>query len=247
MAIKIQPVGDGGLRIGFGERIDPEINREIRSFVNELERNPIPGVVEWVPTYCAVTVYYQPHRIRFRELCQQLEAIGKRRVPVTEEDARVVELPVVYGGEYGPDLESVARKNGLSPQEVIRLHSDPSYRVYMLGFVPGFPYLGGMSERIATPRLKDPRPRIPAGSVGIAGSQTGVYPLETPGGWRIIGRTPVRLYDPDRNPPVLLRAGDLVRFRPIPVETYREMEVKGCEGVEPAAAVCDGMDRRSEQ
>lgn len=247
MAIKIQPVGDGGLRIGFGERIDPEINREIRSFVNELERNPIPGVVEWVPTYCAVTVYYQPHRICFRELCQQLEAIGKRRVPVTEEDARVVELPVVYGGEYGPDLESVARKNGLSPQEVIRLHSDPSYRVYMLGFVPGFPYLGGMSERIATPRLKDPRPRIPAGSVGIAGSQTGVYPLETPGG----GGS-----SEERRSACTIRTG-IRRFccgRGIwfgsdrsPVETYREMEVKGCEGVEPAAAVCDGMDRRSEQ
>ncbi len=227
LSIKIQPVGDMGLRIGFGERIDPEINREIRSFVNELERHPIPGVVEWVPTYGAVMVYYQPYRIRYRELCQQLEAIEENRVPVTEEDTRVVELPVVYGGEYGPDLGRVAEKNGLSPQEVIQIHSDPAYRVYMLGFVPGFPYLGGMSERIATLRLKDPRPRIPAGSVGIAGSQTGVYPLETPGGWRIIGRTPVRLYDPDRNPPVLLRAGDLVRFRPISGETYREMEVEG--------------------
>ena len=247
LSIRFQPVGDSGIRVGFGERIDPKINREIQSFVNELERTPIPGVVEWVPTYCAVTVYYHPHRIRYRELCQQLEAIEKKRVPVTEKDVRVVELPVVYGGEYRPDLESVAGENGLSPQEVIRIHSDPSYRVYMMGFVPGFPYLGGMSEKIATPRLKDPRPRIPAGSVGIAGSQTGVYPLETPGGWRIIGRTPIRLYDPDRNPPVLLRAGDLVRFRPIPVDAYREMEMKGSEGVEPDEDVSDGMDHRPEQ
>lgn len=224
--MRIEPVGDTGVRVGFGEKIDPDMNREIRSFINELERTPIPGVVEWVPTYCAVTVYYHPHLIRFGELCRKLREIEENREPVTERDARVVELPVVYGGEYGPDLENIAQEKGLSPEEVIQIHSDPSYRVYMLGFVPGFPYLGGMSERIATPRLKDPRPRIPVGSVGIAGSQTGVYSLETPGGWRIIGRTPVRLYDPERNPPVLLRAGDLVRFRPVSPEVYREMEVE---------------------
>ncbi|PTX58844.1 inhibitor of KinA [Melghirimyces profundicolus] len=229
MKLQFHPLGDTGVRIGFGERIDPGVNREIRSFVNQLERSRIPGVVEWVPAYTSLTVYYRPWDIRYPDLLKTLKEMERIREPVSDEDVKVVELPVVYGGAYGPDLGDVARINGLTPEDVVRIHSGASYRVYMLGFAPGFPYLGGMPEEIATPRLENPRSRIPAGSVGIAEGQTGVYPLETPGGWRIIGRTPLRLYDPGREPPVLLKAGDAIRFRPVTEEEYGKLEGNGGE------------------
>ncbi|OYD06732.1 5-oxoprolinase subunit PxpB [Paludifilum halophilum] len=221
--LSFQPLGDTGVRIGMGDEIRPDINRRIRSYCNALEKNEIHGVSEWVPAYCSVTVYYRPHLIGYDELCRRLEALAERVEETSEADSRVWVLPVAYGGECGPDLEDVASRNGLSASEVIRIHSRSLYRVYMMGFVPGFPYLGGMSDSIAAPRLSNPRPRIPAGSVGIAGSQTGVYPLETPGGWRLIGRTPVRLYDPDRERPMLLQAGDSIRFQPVDSEEYREI------------------------
>ena len=132
----------------------------------------------------------------------------------------MVEIPTLYGGEYGPDLDHVADHNGLTPEEVIQIHSSADYLVYMMGFTPGFPYLGGMSENIATPRLQTPRTAIPAGSVGIAEQQTGVYPIESPGGWQLIGRTPVQLFDPQRDPPVVVEAGDFIRFAPITETTY---------------------------
>ena len=133
----------------------------------------------------------------------------------SEEGGRVVELPVLYGGEYGPDIEKVAEHAGMAVDEMIGLHSGTGYLVYMLGFTPGFPYLGGLDDRLATPRVATPRLRIPAGSVGIAESQTGVYPLTSPGGWNIIGRTPLALFDPTREPPSLLAPGDVVRFVPL--------------------------------
>lgn len=224
MRLQFQPLGDTGVRIGFGNRIDPEINRAIRSFSNQLKQTPIAGVVEWVPAYTSLTVYYRPWDISYPALLQALKEIDRIRKPVPEADLKTIDIPVFYGGEYGPDLEDVARINGLHPEEVIQIHSEPVYLVYMLGFAPGFPYLGGLSQKIATPRLEKPRARIPAGSVGIAGSQTGVYPLETPGGWRIIGRTSLRLYDPKRKPPVLLKAGDSIRFCPVTQEEYPRIE-----------------------
>jgi inhibitor of KinA len=137
-----------------------------------------------------------------------------------------VEIPVCYGGAFGPDLEDVARHNGLTPEEVVRIHSGTEYFTYMLGFLPGFPYLGGMSERIATPRKQTPRLRVPAGSVGIAGSQTGIYPLESPGGWQLIGRTPLALFRPEDDPPVLVKPGDRVRFHPISEREFRRLEAE---------------------
>lgn len=134
---------------------------------------------------------------------------------------RIVSIPVLYGGEVGPDLEYVAKHHGISPEEVIQIHSKNDYLVYMIGFAPGFPYLGGLDERIATPRKKTPRLQIAAGSVGIAGNQTGVYPLETPGGWQIIGRTPRKLFLPNQSPPTLLQSGDTIRFVPITPEEYK--------------------------
>lgn len=144
--------------------------------------------------------------------------------------AQVMELPVYYGGDVGPDLSFVAKYNDLKEEEVIRIHTENSYLIYMMGFSPGFPYLGGMSEKIATPRLKEPRFKTPAGSVGIAGSQTGVYSMETPGGWQIIGRTPVKLYDPSRETPILLKAGNYIRFVPITKEEFHEIEQQVKDG-----------------
>ena len=168
-----------------------------------------------MPTYRSLLVHYDPLRLGYDDVVhlvgEQLQRVGE--VPLPE--SRVVEVPTLYGGESGPDIAFVAEHNGLSVEEVIRIHSSVDYTVYMLGFTPGFPYLGGMSAAIATPRLETPRPRVPAGSVGLAGQQTGVYPIESPGGWRIIGRTPLVLFDPQRDPPALLAAGDRVRFVPV--------------------------------
>lgn len=143
-----------------------------------------------------------------------------------ELDHRTVSIPVCYGGEYGPDLEYVARHHNLTPEEVISIHSEGEYLAYMIGFAPGFPFLGGLSEKIATPRRPSPRTSIPAGSVGIAGMQTGVYPISTPGGWQLIGQTPIKLFLPEQNPPSLLQAGDIVKFEPISKEEYQEILAK---------------------
>lgn len=226
MIAEIQPVGDLALNVEFAEEISPAVNAQIRAFTAALEAANLPGIVEYVPTYRSVTVHYRPEAILYGELKAQLTALLSDLTAEGTAPAEVIELPVCYGGEMGPDLSFVARHSGLAEDEVIRIHSSAEYLVYMLGFTPGFPYLGGMDERIATPRLEKPRTRIPAGSVGIAGAQTGAYPLESPGGWQLIGRTPVRLYDPQREQPILLRAGQFVKFTPIGERDYREIEAE---------------------
>ena len=208
--LRIQPLGDSALRIEVGRTIDPEVNRRVRAAGAAIDKAAIPGVVEWVPSYAAVTVYYQPHVVRFGDLAKKLGALAGETAEVP--DGQLVTIPVVYDG---PDLAFVADHAKVSVEEVIDLHSRPEYLVYMIGFAPGFPYLGGLPEKLATPRLEKPRLSVPAGSVGIGGAQTGVYPLESPGGWRLIGRTSAALYDPKRDPPSLLAAGDRVRFRPV--------------------------------
>ncbi len=223
MILSVKPLGDSAVTVQLGDAIHPRIHRRVRSFCHHLEKDVPPGVVEWVPAYGSVTVFYRPHVIRYDELVKKLTDLAADLDRVQLPPARLIVLPTVYGGEWGPDLPFVAEHNGLPPEEVIRLHSGRDYLVYMMGFVPGFPYLGGMSERIAAPRLERPRPRIPEGAVGIAGKQTGVYPLETPGGWRLIGRTPVRLYDPGREEPILLRMGDRLRFQPVSEAEFREI------------------------
>ncbi len=207
---RIQPLGDTALRFEIGQGIDPEVNRRVRAACAGIERAAIPGVVECVPSYAAVTVHYRPHVVRYGELCGKLAALAAGEAGVPE--GELVTLPVIYDG---PDLAFVAEHARMSAGEVIELHSRPEYLVYMIGFAPGFPYLGGLDEKLATPRLERPRISVPAGSVGIGGAQTGVYPVESPGGWRLIGRTSVVLYDPKREPPSLLAAGDRVRFRPV--------------------------------
>lgn len=219
----IHPLGDAALAVEFGQSIDPEINDQVRTLHEDLQANPLLGVVETVPTYRSLVVYYRPDLIGWegihRALCQRLQGMAH----TSPAPGGTVEIPVLYGGGEGPDLPFVAQHAGLEEEDVIRIHSQGIYRVYMLGFSPGFPYLGGMDSRIAAPRLETPRLQIPAGSVGIAGEQTGVYPLASPGGWRLIGRTPLRLYDPQRPHPILLRAGCSLRFRPVTREEFDQI------------------------
>lgn len=212
------------MRVCWGDAIDPAVHRDVRSFAHALAEGPLSGVVEAVPSYTAVTVFYRPHEIRYEELCRALEKLAASMSDAAPPPSEILTLPVLYGGEHGPDLAFVAERAGLAAEEVVALHSRPDYLVYMIGFAPGFPYLGGLPERLETPRLESPRRAVPAGSVGIGGAQTGVYPLESPGGWRLIGRTPVPLFRPRETPPVLLKAGDVLRFRPVDAGEYRAIE-----------------------
>ena len=210
--------GDAALVVEFGDEIDPAINRRVHALARALAENPLPGLGEAVPSYRSLLVHYDPLRLSHAEVesfvFEALQTCEDAPLP----EPRLIEIPTVYGGDHGPDIGFVAEHNGLAVADVIRLHSEATYTVYMLGFTPGFPYLGGLPDALATPRLETPRKRVPAGSVGIAGTQTGVYPLATPGGWRLIGWTPVVLFDPMRTPPALLQPGDQVRFVPATAE-----------------------------
>jgi inhibitor of KinA len=211
------PAGDSAIVIELGSEIDPKINDAVFILVELIEAAKIPAVVEMVPTYRSLLVSYDPLVSRYGEMIDVLTDISTHiEERAAEEQApRIVELPVVYGGDDGPDLETVAENAGVTVQEVIDIHSGVDYRVYMIGFAPGFPYLGGLDERIATPRLKTPRISVPAGSVGIAESQTGVYPNASPGGWQLIGRTAVQLFDVAKPSPSLITPGSKVRFVPV--------------------------------
>lgn len=218
-AIRCLPCGDRAVTLELGNVIDLALNRRVLALARALAG--APGIIEVVPTYRSLLVEFDPTAVTPAEIVARARrATG---APTQARAARRVTLPTAYGGEFGPDLNHVAAVHGLSPDDVVRIHSGRDYPVYMIGFSPGFPYLGGLDERIATPRLARPRTRVPAGSVGIADRQTGVYPQETPGGWQIIGRTPVPLFDPTAADPVLLRAGDLLRFRPVSDAEYADI------------------------
>lgn len=202
---------DRSLLVSFGNRISIDLHREVLRLLRAFEELPW-GILNLHPAFASVLIDFDPRR-RSHAAVEEMVLARMQGVQnlFLEEPCRV-EIPVRYGGECGPDLEDVARHTGLSPGEVVRLHTNAEYVVYFLGFSPGFPYLGGLPPELATPRLPAPRKKVPAGSVAIGGSQTGVYPMETPGGWRIIGRTTLRLFDPGAYPPALLRAGDHIRF-----------------------------------
>lgn len=230
-APKFLAAGDRAIVIELGDEISIECNRRVHSLHKAISRADLPGVVDIIPTYRSILVEYDAIQISYEDISASLLDIDAGSVDASEEDATVVHLPALYGGEFGPDLEFVAQNAGMSASEVIDLHSGTDYPVYMMGFTPGFPYLGGMSERIATPRLSTPRGVIPAGSVGIAEAQTGVYPIESPGGWQLIGRTPLRLFDVTRTPPSLIDAGDCVRFVPLSDEQeYQQVEEQVAAG-----------------
>ena len=230
MGLRFKYAGDQAILVEVGEGIDPLTSEKVRRLAQRVESSRIPGFGEVILGYRSLLVNYDPLTISYDEVVQWLERWDQELVVVQKSKERLVEIPTLYGGEWGPDLEDVAAYNGLTPEEVVEIHSGGDYLVYFLGFIPGYPFIGGMSEKIATPRLSTPRVAIPAGSVGIAGKQTGIYPLQSPGGWRLIGRTPLRLYDPDRNPSFLLQAGDRVRFVPISKEEYSKIHAAVQEG-----------------
>jgi inhibitor of KinA len=231
--MQITPLGDTALLLELGTTIDESTHRRVQAAWRSLAAAPLPGVLELVPAYTTVTVFYDPWQVvqagapetgivewlggKLRERLKYPPKLEKNK-------GRTVEIPVCYGGEHGPDLALVAKQAKLSPEEVIKRHSKADYLVYLIGFAPGFPYLGGLPKELATPRHAKPRMVVPPGSVGIAGNQTGIYPLATPGGWNLIGRTPLRLFQPAEDPPALLRAGDRVKFRAISAEEFSRQE-----------------------
>ena len=228
----ISPVGDRAISIDFGQVIDPTINRHIRQTIERIKEFQLDGIIELVPTYCALLVEYDAMLYSYSEICNIIEStLEEGMTDTTNELVTVVEVPTVYGGEFGPDLSFVASHNHLSEDEVISIHSGTDYLVYMLGFIPGFTYLGGMDPRIATPRLSSPRTLISAGSVGIAGEQTGTYPSDSPGGWQIIGRTSVTMYDMSKAQAALLKAGDYVRYVPIDESEFHRIKALGTDYV----------------
>jgi KipI family sensor histidine kinase inhibitor len=225
--IKYVSASDSSILMEFGDEIKPEINREIQAMVHLLEKEVIAGVIEYIPSYTKLMITYDPLTIDYQNLVAKLKELEDRIDTISISPTKIIEIPVLYGGEYGPDLETVANYNNLSDEEVIKIHSSRDYLIYMLGFTPGFPYLGGMSKKIATPRLKNPREKVPAGSIGIADRQTGIYPISSPGGWQIIGRTPIKLFDPQREVPFLLEIGSYLRFIPISQVQFEWIKKEG--------------------
>jgi KipI family sensor histidine kinase inhibitor len=209
---KTVALGDSALLIQLGDEIDLEINRRVHALDARLNAKRIAGVIETVPAYASLLVHYDPLSLTFGQVSDWVRSEMSASETLIAREPRRIEVPVRYGGEAGPDLDFVAATHHLSAREVARIHASREYIVYMMGFTPGFPYMGKLDEAIATPRLETPRIRVAAGSVGIAGAQTGIYPIDSPGGWRLIGRTTLQLFHPAAEPPFLFSPGDTVKF-----------------------------------
>lgn len=220
--VRIVFAGDSALLVELPPRIDPATSSRVIALAHELQARHGASIRDAVVGYCTLTVYFDPLRIDAAWLETVIRATAEEIGETPESDGALVDVPVCYGGELGPDLPAVAEQAGCSEPEVVALHSGAIYRVYVVGFIPGFPYMASVDPRLALPRRSSPRPKVPAGSVAIAAGQTGIYPAETPGGWHLIGRTPVKPYDPGRAEPFLLRAGDRVRFYPIDREAFEQ-------------------------
>lgn len=230
---EIFPLGETAIVVELGRRINEVTHRKVQALSSHIENNPFADMVEIVPAYTTVTIFYDPMKLcdpltgehwqqgnscirsPYEIISSMIQRVVTNMDLTVDRPPRVIHIPVCYGGKLGPDLDAVAAHNGLTSDEVIKIHSAQDYLVYIVGFAPGFPYLGGMFERIATPRRSSPRLTIEAGTVGIGGIQTGIYPISTPGGWQLIGRTPIRLFRPEKRSPSLLKVGDIVRFQPI--------------------------------
>ena len=212
--IQILPAGDAAWLVEWPPRIDPEISRRAVAFAGEAKHLD-PGIRDVVVGYCSVTVYFDPLRVDGDDLKSHLLRLATNLPDIGDTVGAEIDVDVCYGGEYGPDLADVAARAGLSEAEVIAIHAARTYRVYVVGFIPGFPYMASVDERLALPRRASPRMRVPAGSVAIAAGQTGIYPRETPGGWHLIGRTRVKPYDRARANPFLFKPGDRVRFHSV--------------------------------
>lgn len=208
----------------FGNGIDPGINSKIRAMAHRLGEDLPLGVDEIIPTYCSLILIYDPMITAPDTLIPQLVLLNANLDNHGHVEPDIVELPVCYHASLGPDLAHVARVNDLTPEAVVKIHTTDLYPIYMIGFTPGFPYLGGLSEKIHTPRLSSPRTRVPAGSVGIANNQTGIYPIESPGGWQLIGQCPIKLFDPLGENPILLKAGDVLKFTAISLDEFHKIK-----------------------
>jgi inhibitor of KinA len=212
MKPRLLPLGDSALLIHLGDEIDPEVNQRVHALEALLRADKPAGVIETVPAYASLLLYYDPLILTYTEASAWVNEEMARVKSGASREPRRVEVPVRYGGEYGPDLGFVASYHHLSVQEVLRIHTSRAYIVYMMGFTPGFAYMGKLDDSIATPRLETPRTHVAAGSVGIAGPQTGIYPIASPGGWQLIGRTELKLFDPAADPAFLFSPGDTVQF-----------------------------------
>jgi KipI family sensor histidine kinase inhibitor len=221
---RIVDAGDGAVTIEFAERIDLAVNAQAIALATAVKSAGIPGVRDVVPAYRSVTVFFDPLKTDYDKLVTRLELDARQNVDMVTSSRPAIEIPVCYGGRFGPDLAEVASFGNIAPDEVIRLHASTIYRVFMLGFVPGFAYLGLVHETIAAPRRPNPRIRVPHGSVGIAGAQTWIYPTETPGGWQLVGRTPLKPFDMGREEPFLMRPGDAVQFYAIDESEFDRLQ-----------------------
>ncbi len=233
--MRFMSAGDRAMVVEFGNEISERINNQVHGLEAKLTKSRIPGIVELVPAFRSLMIYYDPCKISFQELEKSIRGFGSILEYSKNQKKRILKIPCCYGARFGPDLKDMEEYTGLDRDEIIRIHSSVDYKIYMMGFLPGFVYLGGLDRRIEMPRLKTPRVRILPGAVGIGGSQTGVYPVASPGGWRLMGGTPVNFYDPDREEPILCKAGEYIRFVPITIDDYyhiRRMIVKGTYQVE---------------
>ena len=209
---KMVPLGDSSLLVQLGDEIDLAVNQRVHALTSLVEASSINGIIETVPAYATLLVHYDPLILSFAQVRNHLRAKIAQVEENNSRKPRQIQIPVRYGGEHGPDLEFVASHCGLPIEDVIRIHSEQAYTVFMMGFTPGFPYMGKLDDAIVTPRLQTPRTNVPAGTVAIAGSQTGIYSIDSPGGWRLIGWTPLQLFSPESDTPFLFSPGDEVKF-----------------------------------
>lgn len=232
MTARIVPAGERAVQIVLGDHVDPLVNARVHALAEGLRHKPLRGVTEIACAFCSVYVAFDPAALPYPWLRMQLWR-RLRSLPNTSHMARrirVLSVPVCYGGAFGPDIQTVVVHTGMGEAEVIRRHTLPLYTIYMLGFLPGFAYLGGLDEALHTPRLATPRTEIPAGAVGIGGGQTGIYPVASPGGWQLIGSTPLRPYDPTRTPPVMYEAGDGIRFYAVDEDAFHALGAQVAAG-----------------
>ena len=232
LSCRIYPLGDGALSIDWGNRIDEATNRQVLTLWDRLRRARLPGVSDFVPAYSSLTLLFDADELRrrfhtqspYKKMQEMVEHVLADPLEISTVLGRYINIPVCYDPAMAPDLPALATRSGLTVPDIIQLHTAPEYRVFMLGFLPGFPYMGTVDERIAAPRLAQPRQRVHSGSVGIAGVQTGIYPLESPGGWNLIGRTPLRMFDAQRTEPTLLQPGDQVRFYAVSLAQFYQIQ-----------------------
>ncbi len=221
---KYFPLGDSAFIVKAGNDISPDTHKKIRNFAHVIDLEKIEGVIELIPAYNEIQVCYDPDKIYYSDLLDRLHDLEQKAAKSKKTKIKLIYIPVCYENEFSIDISEIAEVNSITEQEVVKIHTDAEYLVYMLGFTPGFCYLGGMSEQISTPRKENPRNKIEAGAVGIAGNQTGIYPIDSPGGWQIIGKTPLRLFDPERNPEFLIESGNYLKFYSIKKIEFDEIE-----------------------